>query len=91
MLVLSTCQVLQAFDERDAFLAHKAAVEAAAEQNERIRGDIHAALEAQTRAEAERHIALAAAAAAEEAQRGAEAARQARVFLPAFLCTQLSG
>ncbi len=66
---------LQAFDERDAFLAHKAAVEAAAQENQGLRADIHAALEAQTRAEAERHTALAAAAAAEQAQRSAEAAR----------------
>ncbi len=66
---------VQAFEERDAFLAHKAAVEAAAEENERIRADIHNALDAQTRAEADRHAALAAAAAAQAAQRQAEEAR----------------
>ena len=66
---------LQAFEERDAFLAHKAAVQAAAQENERIRADIHNALDAQTRAEADRHAALAAAAAAQDAQQRAEEAR----------------
>lgn len=54
---------------------HQAEVEKAAEQNEGIRADIHAALEAQTRAEADRHDAVAKAADAAAAAERAEEAR----------------
>ncbi len=67
---------MQAEEERDRFLADKAAVEAAAADNERIRAAAEAAKHAQAAAERQQHAAEAARAAAEAAAAAAATAQQ---------------
>lgn len=88
---LPASRCLQAEEERDRFLASKAAVEAAAADNERIRAEAEAAKEAQAAAEQRQRAAEAARAAAKAAAASAAAAQQQAEAAAAAAETKAAG